>query len=174
MRRTAPKAVLPALLLIFIACGITEKFTGGGRMKTAAELWSDVPRMEGIRKSEGEMPAWLRLLVRPVLNTMMKGVNNGKDAGDWDVAFYTVAGETPKDVTSFYTPERMTAQGWERKGDTACTNLNGDRAVLCAFTKREGNKEVGLVIIAANDEQSKGTSIFFLRNESTPTPTPNR
>ena len=98
MKRSAPKAVWFGLVLIFIACGITDKLTGGDKMKQAADLWSDVPRMEGMTKSEGEMPAWLRLVVRPVLSAMMRGVNDGKDAGDWDVVFFTVAGKTPKDV----------------------------------------------------------------------------
>ena len=117
---------------------------------------------------------WLRLLVRPVLNTMMRGVNDGKDAGNWDVVFFTAAGKTPKDVKDFYAPERMAAQGWERKGDSNCVNLAGDRAVLCAFTKRAGDKEVGLAVIAATDEQGKETSLFFLRNEATPTPAANK
>ena len=174
MRRIAPKAFLFGLMLIFIACGITDKLTGGDRMKTVADLWSDVPRMDGMTKSQGEMPTWLRLLVRPVLSTMMRGVNDGKDAGDWDVVFFTVEGNTPKDVKDFYTPERMTTQGWERKGDTTCMNLSGDRAVLCAFTKRADNKNVGLAIIAALDDKGKETSLFFLRNETTSPPSANR
>ena len=172
MRRSAPKGFLFGLVLIFIACGIADRL-GGGEMKPVADLWSDVPPMGGMTKSDGEMPTWLRLLARPVLNTMMRGVNNGKDAGSWDVAFYTVAGKTPKDVKDFYTPERMTAQGWERKGDSTCANLSGDKAVLCAFTKRAGGKDVGLAIIAALDEQGKETRLFFLRNEASPTPAAN-
>ena len=175
MRPITPRAVLLALILTALACGITDRFTGGGgNMKAAPDLWDDVPRMDGITKSEGEMPAWLRLMVRPMLSTMMRGVNNGKDAGDWDVVFFVAAGKTPKDVENFYTPQRMTTYGWGRKGDTACMNLNGDRAILCAFTKSAGGKDVGLVVIAAQDDQGKETSIFFLRNEATSTPTPNR
>ena len=68
----------------------------------------------------------------------------------------------------------MTTQGWERKGDTTCINLSGDRATLCAFTKRADNKQIGLAIIAAQDEQGKETSIFFLRNETTPPPPANK
>ena len=174
MKPLTPKALLFVLVLCAVACGLSDKLSGGGRMKAAPELWSDVPRMEGATKSEGEMPAWLRLLVRPVLSTMMRGVNDGKDAGNWDVVFFTAAGKTPKEVKDFYTPERMTAQGWERKGDSNCMNLAGDRAVLCAFTKRAGDKQVGLVVIAAADEQGKETSLFFLRNESTPSPAANK
>ena len=170
MKPLTPKALMFVLVLCAVACGLIDKLSGGDRMKAVPELWGDVPRMEGATKSEGEMPAWLRLLVRPVLNTMMRGVNDGKDAGNWDVVFFTAAGKTPKDVKDFYTPERMTAQGWERKGDTTCLNLSGDRAVLCAFTKRANNKDVGLAIIAARDEQGKETSLFFLRNEATPAP----
>ena len=174
MKPITPKAVLFVLILGAVACGITDRLTGGGGMKAVAELWSDVPRMDGITKSEGEMPSWLRLLARPVLNTMMRGVNDGKDAGDWDVAFFTVTGKTPKDVMDFYTPARMTNYGWERKGNSNCMNLSGDRAVLCAFVKSAGGKDVGLAVIAALDDEGKQTSIFFLRNEATPTPAANR
>ncbi len=103
MKQITPKAVLFLLILSALACGITDRFTGGG-IKTAPDLWSDVPRMEGTTKSDGEMPTWLRLMVRPMLSTMMKGVNNGKDAGEWDAVFFTAAGKTPKDVKDFYTP----------------------------------------------------------------------
>ena len=158
-----------------VACGITDRLTGGGGgMKAVAELWSDVPRMDGMTKSDGEMPAWLRLLARPVLSTMMRGVNNGKDAGDWDVAFYTVTGKTPKDVVDFYTPERMKNYGWERKGDSNCMNLGGERAVLCAFVKSAGGKDVGLAVIAALDEQGKQTSLFFMRSEAASAPAASR
>jgi hypothetical protein len=174
MKTTTPKAVLFVLVLSAFACGIANRFTGGDKMKAAAELWSDVPRMEGITKSDGEMPSWLRLVVRPVLSTMMRGVNDGKDPGVWDVVFYTVTGKTPKDVTDFYSPARMSNYGWERKGDANCMNLSGDGVVLCAFTKHAGDKDVGLVIIAALDEKEKQTSIFFMRNDTTPAPTPNR
>lgn len=173
MKPLTPKALLFVLVLCAMGCGIADKLTGGG-MKAVPELWSDVPRMDGMTKSEGEMPAWLRLVVRPVLSTMMRGVNNGKDAGDWDVAFYIVTGKSPKEVSSFYTPQRMTSYGWERKGDSNCMSLSGDRAVLCAFTKRAGEKDVGLAVIAALDEQGQQTSVFFLRNESTPAPAANR
>ena len=174
MKPLTPKALLFVLVLCAVACGLSERLAGGGGMKAVAELWSDVPRMDGMTKSEGEMPAWLRLVVRPVLSTMMRGVNDGKDAGDWDVVFFSVKDKSPKDVTSFYTPERMTSYGWVRKGDSNCINLSGDRAVLCAFTKRAGEKDVGLVVIAALDEQGQETSIFFLRNEATPAPAANK
>lgn len=174
MKPMTPKALLCVLVLGAVACSLSDKLAGGGDMKTAPELWSDVPRMEGVTKSEGEMPTWLRLLVRPVLSTMMRGVNDGKDAGTWDVVFFTAAGKTPKDVKDFYTPERMTAQGWAQKEDSACMNLGGDRVTLCAFTKRAGDKDIGLAVIAALDEQGKESSLFFLRNEVTPTPTANR
>ena len=169
MRQIALKAILFGLTFNTIACcSIADRLTGGRDMKAVAELWSDVPRMDGITKSEGEMPAGLRLLVRPVLGGMMRGLNDGKDAGDWDVAFYTVTGKTPKDVKDFYAPARMATYGWEQKGNSACMNLSGERAIMCAFTKRAGNKDVGLAIISAADDQGQQTSIFFLRNEATP------
>ena len=169
MKQIALKAIVLGLAFNAIACSIADKFTGGD-MNAVAELWSDVPRMDGMAKSQGEMPSWLRLLARPVLNGLMRGLNNGKDAGDWDFIFFTVTGKTPKDVKDFYTPGRMAAYGWEQNGDFACMNLSSDRAILCAFIKHAGDKEIGLAIIAALDDQGNQTSIFFLRSEAASTP----
>jgi hypothetical protein len=68
----------------------------------------------------------------------------------------------------------MRNYGWERKGNSDCMNLGGERAVLCAFVKSAGGRDVGLAVIAAPDEQGKQTGIFFLRNEATPAPAANR
>src|SRR6185295_7650390 len=59
--------------------------TNTGDMKRVAQLWSDVPPMEGMTQSqETEMPLALRVIARPFLDALMRGLNNGKEAGHWD------------------------------------------------------------------------------------------
>jgi hypothetical protein len=133
-----------------------------GEMKTAVRLWSDVPPLDGMTPSQQtEMPLAVRALARPFLDAMMKGLNDGKDAGHWDVAFYTVGGKTTRDVETFYVPARMEKFAWQQQG--GCANLNG--ATFCSFQKQEGGKGTGLLIIAADDQEHKSTALYFVRAE---------
>jgi len=164
-----------ALALLTAGCGAINTLTGGGNnMKPVAQLWSDVPRMNGMTPSQQvDMPAELKVLARPIMDGMMRGLNNGADAGRWDWTGFTLSGKTPADVQAFYTPERMATYGWQPEGGCMSPNLSGDQVIFCAFQKQEGNKTAGLLIIAANDKEHKATSIFFMRQEvegSTPMP----
>lgn len=167
------------LILATLACGLLDtavnKAIGGDSNMTAvSSLWSDVPPMDGMTTAQQiEMPTWLKALARPIMDTMMRGLNNGSDAGHWDWTAFTLSGKAPADVQAFYTPDRMSAFGWQQ-ADTACMPMS-ENGVLCSFTKEEAGKTTGLIILAATDEQKKETSVFFLRAEGvegTPVPTP--
>src|SRR5436190_542536 len=55
--------------------------TNSGSMNRVAQLWSDVPPMEGMTPSQQtEVPLALRAIARPFLDTLMRGLNNGKEA----------------------------------------------------------------------------------------------
>lgn len=142
-----------------------ELGTDQGSMTSVAQLWSDVPRMDGMDQSQQiEMPMGLKIIAKKMLDGMMRGVNNGKDAGHWDWTAFSVKGKTPGDVQTFYTAERMTEHGWKSEG--GCTNMpGGDEASFCAFTKQEGQKGTGLIIISALDKEQNAASIFFIRQE---------
>lgn len=169
---------IATLVLTTLACGLTDsikKATGGDSNMTAvSSLWSDVPPMDGTGASqEIEMPVWLKALARPIMDAMMRGLNNGSDAGHWDWVAFNLSGKTPADVQAFYTPDRMTGYGWQQ-AEAACMPMS-ENGVLCSFTKEDAGKSIGLIIIAATDEQKKETSLFFLRAEgveSTSVPTP--
>jgi hypothetical protein len=134
-----------------------------GQMTTVARLWSDVPPFEGMTPSQqAEMPLAVRALAGPFLDTLMRGLNNGKPAGHWDVAFFTVSGRTTRDVEAFYVPARMGKFGWQQQG--GCANVS--TATFCSFQKREGDKGTGLLIVAANDEAHKSTALYFIRQEA--------
>ncbi len=174
--------VFPGLFILFVltslACGllntVANKAVGGNDNMTAvSSLWSDVPPMDSMTTTQQiEMPVWLKALTRPVMDTMMKGLDNGADAGHWDWTAFALSDKTPADVQAFYTPERMSAFSWQQ-ADSACIPMS-EQGVLCSFTKEESGKTTGLIIVAATDEQKKETSVFFLRAEGvagTPTPT---
>jgi hypothetical protein len=137
--------------------------TNSGEMRSVAQLWSDVPPFEGMTKSQdAEMPLAIKVIARPILDTMMKGLNNGKDAGHWDVAFFTVSAKTTHDVEAFYTPARMQKYGWQQQG--GCANLS--QAAFCSFQKQEGKKGTGLLVIAADDQEHKSTVLYFVRQQA--------
>jgi hypothetical protein len=132
-------------------------------MKTVAQLWSDVPPLAGMTQSpQTEMPLALRAMARPFLDGLMRGLNNGKAAGHWDVAYFTLNGKTTRDVQAFYVPTNMGKFGWQQQG--GCADLN--QATLCSFQKHEGGKGTGLLIVAADDQEHKLTALYFIRQEA--------
>jgi hypothetical protein len=170
-------ALAGALALAALACGlidqVAERVTNGGdELQAVTELWSDVPAMDGMTTAQQvEMPAWLKALARPVMDQMMKGLNDGQDAGHWDWTGFALSGTTPDDVEAFYSPERMAEHGWQQ-ADAACLPM-GAQGVLCSFAKEAEGTSTGLIVLAALDEAQKQTSVFFLRAEgldSTPAP----
>jgi hypothetical protein len=137
--------------------------TNAGDMKRVAQLWSDVPPMEGMTQSQQtEMPLALRAVARPFLDALMRGLNNGREAGHWDVAYFMVNGKTTRDVEGFYVPARMGKYGWQQQG--GCANLS--QAAFCSFQKKEGDKQTGLLVIAADDQEHKATVLYFIRQEA--------
>jgi hypothetical protein len=160
---------LLALLAASLACGMLDQAvdsaTGGDQDMTRVEsLWSDVPPMDGMGAAQQiEMPALIKAVARPMMDAMMRGLNDGADAGHWDWTGFMLTDKTPADVQAFYSPERMTAFGWQ-PAQAACLPMS-DSGVMCSFTKEDAGISTGLMIIAAADEQKGETSLFFLRSE---------
>jgi hypothetical protein len=139
-----------------------QELTNSGEMRSV-RLWNDVPPLEGMAPSQqAEMPLAIRVLARPFLDGMMRGLNNGKEAGHWDVAFYTSSGKTTRDVQAFYVPARMSKFGWQQQG--GCANAN--QVLLCSFQKKEADKSAGLLIVSADDQEHKATSLYFIRQDA--------
>jgi hypothetical protein len=137
--------------------------TNAGDMKRVAQLWSDVPPMEGMTPSQQtEMPLALRVVARPFLDALMRGLNDGKEAGHWDVAYFMLNAKTTRDVEGFYVPARMGKYGWQQQG--GCADMR--QSTLCSFQKQEGDKRTGLLIIAADDQEHKATALYFIRQEA--------
>jgi hypothetical protein len=116
-----------------------------------------------------EMPLMIKVLVRTALNNLWRFNKDGEDktpaTGDWIV--FTTASK-PADIAAYYTNARMTSFGnWQGSNRSTCMDGKdkGVNGVLCVFEKTADGKVTGLALIAAEDEKSKQTNLFFLRVE---------
>jgi len=179
MKKLSPIILVAALIFAATSCSrIINKFTNDQNLKKVGDLWSDVPRMEGLASSEAEMPIYVHLLMRTALNNLYRLNKEGEDktpsTGDWAVFSTT---KTADDVRNFYTNERMTSFGsWDASKKSTCLNGNEYRfsGVACVFGKTVSNVGIGLLIVASQDEQKKQTNIFFVRVETPQPPNANK
>lgn len=154
------------------ACGLAKSLLGtsGG---SAAQLWPDVPPIDGATKSEIEMPLAFRLMLQ---STFKGGI---------DYIAYSTS-KTPDEVRGFYTTERMQASGWKgadmsgaAQDQLSCIgDQSGDASssgALCLFAKEEGAEKPLLAIVVAQNEDTKQTEVFYARIDVSKleTPTPN-
>lgn len=173
------KRFLSVLLLIVLAtlangCGAVnavKSVTGSDvNLKTADQLWSDVPRIDGLTRSDMEMPLFGKVMMR----TMLDGLGDGKDTGDWIVFSST---KTPDDVKNFYTNDRMATNGWEPSKNSTCLDGSAQGipggGVFCVFEKLEPGKRSELLIVASQDDSSKETTVFYVRTLELATPVAN-
>ena len=178
MRRISAGILLAGLFLTFASCKLIQTLRDADQQLTrVGELWSDVPKMDGLTSSEADMPMFVKILMRTALNNLgrlnKEGEVKTKSTGDW--AVFSTA-KSPAEVQSFYTNERMTSFGsWEASKKSTCLNGNehGFNGVACVFGKVFNKREIGLLIVAAHDDQKKQTNIFFVRVETDESTTPH-
>jgi hypothetical protein len=169
-------------MLAVLACGpldsVMETVAGDdANFTNVSELWSDVPRMEGLTASEVDMPASVKFIARTIIGNLGLLNPEGEDRTtgkvDW-IVFET--GKSGDDVKAFYTPERMTENGWAEAGQSPCLQGSdfgvADVGALCVFEKRQGEAQTQLAIVVARDEQAQKNYVFFLRLETVATPAP--
>jgi hypothetical protein len=156
-----------AVVTVATACSIPNPLKGGdGNFKTASELWSDVPKMDGLTQSQLEMPLFIKLLMRTSMNQVLG--RGGKDTGDW-IVFETT--KSADDIKNFYSNERMAGAGWDKTDKSTCLS-GSDQGItqvilFCVFGKHVGDKDIGLMIVTARDEGTKKANVFFVRVEVT-------
>ena len=164
MKRTLFPIFLAAL--IATACAVKNPLTGDSKsMKTVAELWSDVPKMDGLSPSELEMPLAVKMLMRTALNQI--GGRGARDTGDW-IVFET--GRTADDIKSFYSNARMVTSGWDKTDKSTCLSggeLGFPQASVCLFAKTARDKDVSLMILPVQAEKAGRLNVFFVRIEAT-------
>ncbi len=157
------------IVLASLACSVTSLLPGGSSgLRATNDLWSDVPKMDGLGASDLEVPLVARIMVETMLSGLAGGTGNG------DFAAFTT-NKTGADITAFYTNERMAANGWEASDTSTCLNGSeqGYNGVFCVFIKEGAANQTGLVILASPDENNAVvTNVFFIRVENQVTPTP--
>lgn len=170
MKKVRLSLVISVLTLVVLSCSLAEKMVPAGPdLERRAELWSDVPRIDGLETSEMEMPFAIKLVLRTALNNLWRFNKEGEDKtparGDWLVF---TSDKTPADFQAFYTNDRMTSFGnWEASKKSTCLNgkESGVDGALCAFHKIADGKETVMAVIAVPDEKTKKTNVFFVRIE---------
>ena len=179
MKRFAFASLLVVFVSVSIACGAISNLVGGGSSyKPTAQIWSDVPKMDGLTPSALEdIPLPLKLLMRTILGNLGRLNPQGEDQStgniDW-IAFNSTG--TADDVKNFYTPQLMAANGWDPSDQSTCVS-GADEGVpqvgeFCVFGKTQTAQQSMLAIIASEDPQTKQLSVFFLRLDQIATPTP--
>ena len=166
MKALLNAAALASMALTVIACGTIHPPKGGDdSLKRTSELWSDVPKMDGLSPSKLEMPFYVKLLMRTALNEICG--RGGKDTGDWIVFDST---KKPDDIKNFYSNERMAASGWDKSDKSTCVSGNEYGApqvgMVCLFIRRVGDKDVGLMIIPAQADEAGQINVWFVRVEA--------
>lgn len=171
MKKPISVLFIASLMLAVMSCGLIDRFTTGGveKLQRAEALWPDVPQMDGLEHSDLELPLTGKLLIKYALDNMWRLNKEGEDRtpvqGDW-VVFSSP--HSPADVQAYYTNERMTSFGnWESSKKSTCVDGKdkGWPGVLCVYQKKDGPKDLGLLILAAKDDKSQKTNVFFLRLE---------
>jgi len=164
---------LAALAIASLACNVASLLPGGGEgLTTTSELWSDVPRVDGLQASDLELPLTARIFMEAWVGAAFSEGN-----GDADVAVFRTQ-QTAADLQAFYTNERMTASGWAASDGEESTCFTGEAqgvaeiGLFCVFARDEASAETALILIAIPSEQAGNLEVFFVRLEAQPTPTP--
>ncbi len=164
--RSSAVILLALLAALTMGCGLISRVIGGATGGApAAELWADVPKLDGATKTEAAMPLPIKLLVQ----TMTQG--------KFDFVVYKTA-KTPDDINAFYAKEKMTGLGWAADS-TGCnvtsTPAENGKSVsggICAFTRNDAGKESVLLILLGQVDGSTDTQLFYVRATLPPTPKP--
>ncbi len=146
-------AILLSAMLFTSACGIAKSLFGLSTSSgTVSELWSDVPRMDGLTKADLQMPVAARMALQAIT----------RDRFDF-ISFTTPA--TPAAVQEYYTQDRMEQAGWDSADARGCLGDTGDESVgaICIFGKESGSKNELLAVVIAKDDASLQTQVFFAR-----------
>ncbi|GIU81611.1 MAG: hypothetical protein D6687_07700 [Acidobacteria bacterium] len=159
------RIVLFTCLILLSGCALIETLKDSGSSGSAASLWSDVPKMMGMERSQATLPGPLRLLIYPYMKGMMGEIASSReDTGNWDTLVFSVPKSKPAEALAFYNSQRMSSYGWAPAQGGNYKEL-GNGNFLCGFIKSDGKKKAGLAIVISPDSQTGGTLLFFLRNE---------
>ncbi len=168
--KTVKTLMIVVAMFSLMGCGMLNSLLGTSSSSgTVASLWSDVPPLQSATKTNLEMPLAFRLMIQATFR------------GGIDYIAYTTS-QTPDEVRNFYSAERMKSDGWQtadlggnQGGEQSCVGDQqgaGSSGELCLFAKQDGNKEVLLAIVVAEDAQTKNADVFYARIDASKFETP--
>ena len=154
------------LVMAALGCGVldtvvNQAVSGGKPAGTVADLWTDVPKMDGMNKVDMQLPIAAQLAIKAIAQ------------GNFDFIAFTT-NHTPQDVVNYYTADRMKSAGWDSTdtgGCTASADSSSGAGGICVFSQTSGGKNNALMIVIAQDANSKQTQLFFVRVADISTPT---
>jgi hypothetical protein len=163
--------LISVLALVGVACNLSSLASKvGGSATSIGSLWSDVPQMDGLTKSDQNLPLEAKLIMQGYFAAASKG------QGSFDFITYTTS-SSPADVSAYYTVDRMGQSGWQTNDQIGCNTFAASTATpgsnssgaICIFAKDEdNNKGAMLAIFAAPDDKNAAqTNVYFARVEVT-------
>jgi hypothetical protein len=166
------------LALSSLACslsGLIPAVTGSGSSTQVADLWPDVPKMDGITVIQQDIPVQFQVAIQAFFAAA------SGNQGSINFISYT-SDKTPADVIAYYSADRMKTAGWDSTDQTGCiadtsSTTPSAQGGICFFGKTNtDNTGTLLAIVPTIDTTTNKTDIFFARIDvkdvSTPTPTP--
>jgi hypothetical protein len=159
-------ALSAILVVAALGCGVldtvvNQAVSGGKPAGTVADLWTDVPKMNGMNKVNMDLPIAAQLAIKAMTQ------------GNFDFIAFTT-NSTPQDVVNYYTADRMKTAGWDSEdtgGCTASADASSGAGGICFFSQTGSSKNNALIIVIAQDSSSKQTQLFFVRVTDVGTPT---
>lgn len=159
-------ALVAALALT--GCSAVSNAVGnavGGKSNAVANIWPDVPVMDGATKTNVDIPLPLKLAAQAMVKA--SATSNDAKLDSFDVIAYSTK-KTPQDVGAFYTTAKMQTLGWNLADQTGCM-IGGDASSagggFCMFGKKSADGKTGslLLLALAQDDKTKDTQVFYLR-----------
>lgn len=161
-------ALLSAVMATTTGCGAVSSLVGGSGGAKTTTMWADVPAIDGATQSNVDLPLPIRLAMKAFITAAANsdGSNNDARLENFDFIAYTTA-KTPEEIKNFYTTEMMAGQGWNVKDQPGCAGGDAASAAVagafCLFGRDEDGKQAALVIVAAQDDKSKETQVWYAR-----------
>lgn len=150
-------------------CDLARNFTGQNA-GTVANLWADVPALDGATKVNLDIPLPMQLIIQGFIQAANNDSSSDVKLDKFDFIAYQTA-QTPEQVEDFYSAERMKAAGWNSEDAVGCagsTENSSGVPGLCVFGKKgDGGKQTILLILPVPDDQTKQTQVFYIRFEGT-------
>lgn len=157
-----------AAALALTGCGAVSNVVGnaiGGKSNTAANLWPDVPALDGAAKTNVDIPLPLKLAAQAMVKA--SAASNDAKLDSFDVIAFSTK-KTPQDVGAFYTAAKMQGLGWNLADQPGCmvgSDSSSAGGGFCMFGKKNADGKTGSVLLLAlaQDDKTKDTQVFYMR-----------